>query len=56
MPAYCVSPIQYSSQQENRSPALYGVGTDYQEENGSVQLWNYRMRVLVDWFEEHEGM
>ncbi len=24
--------------------------------NGSVQLWNYRMGVLVDRFEEHEGM
>lgn len=23
--------------------------------NGSVQLWNYRMGVLVDRFEEHEG-
>ncbi|KAF7798456.1 hypothetical protein EIP86_009677 [Pleurotus ostreatoroseus] len=24
--------------------------------NGSVQLWNYRMGVLVDRFEEHEGV
>ena len=24
--------------------------------NGSVQLWNYRMGVLVDRFEEHEGL
>lgn len=23
--------------------------------NGSVQLWNYRMGVLVDRFEEHDG-
>jgi coatomer protein complex subunit alpha (xenin) len=23
--------------------------------NGSIQLWNYRMGVLVDRFEEHEG-
>jgi coatomer subunit alpha len=23
--------------------------------NGTVQLWNYRMGVLVDRFEEHEG-
>ncbi|KAF9644157.1 WD40 repeat-like protein [Thelephora ganbajun] len=23
--------------------------------SGSVQLWNYRMGVLVDWFDEHNG-
>ncbi len=24
--------------------------------NGGIQLWDYRMEILVDKFEEHEGM
>ena len=46
-PSYLIAGLAFHPTQPLLAASLH---------NGSVQLWNYRMGVLVDRFEEHEGM